>query len=215
MASYPSVHALLHDFYLTPGNRITPYADDLAYYARRMLNNADLVNTLDRALTLYRLHKKQIKAIPTNEDRDEMIEVFRILTSYFEPVIDDLAIYSAFELFAKSKLLRNLFIIHTISKPSDLSSKQKKAPIHVNTVRAYDRKGIALKFENHTIGSDSLFRMSHTKYYPFGNTVRTGLKEIRRRRNFVHFIPPFAWSVSESMLKAIEYLNKELPELDK
>ncbi len=208
----PTAHELLHDRYISGPAQLAPFARILDWSALSMLNRTTIAANIDRARLLRRLIDESLATGVTDEATFHMrVELHNMLTDLFEVITDDLLLLSAFELHAKAELLRRGYIVHEL-EAGDLSDQQKKRPLHVRTVRAALNRGEQVRFRDHTIGVSVLLRGSYRAKYPFSPSVLRGLREVQNRRNLIHFHVGLAWTVSEDLLAAAQFLDKAIPQ---
>jgi hypothetical protein len=211
--SCANIHQLLHDMYLNDkGSKFAPYAKQLDWFARSMLDKAKLTSNLERAKCLKVLLDKHMSKDSNNaEHREEATLIFNLLSECFEVILDDLMLLSAFEMYAKGQLLRKGYLIHAIREPTSLCKKQRTKPIHIRTIRAMNNKGENIEFSEKTIGIGYLVKATYISKYPIGSTALDGLSKIRDRRNLVHFNTGMAWAVSKELLEFVECMDTVIP----
>ncbi len=214
--TYANIHLLLHDIYLNRTAGISYYAKQLDWSARSMLDKAKLTSNIERAKSLRALlDKHMIKSYNDDEHIEEAVLIHKLLSECFEVITDDLMFLSAFEMYAKGKLLRKGYLVHEVKKPSNLCKKQRKNPIHMRTIRALDKKGESIEFSEKTIGIGQLLEAGYISKYPLGSAALKGLSEVRGRRNLVHFQMGMAWTVSTDLLEFVEHLDSVIPAHEK
>ena len=212
MPTYSSIHALLHDFYISAGRSFTPYARAIEWSARRLLQRTRILENLSRAKTLRKLLDRSFVS-GQNDDEAVMdrFELHDMLIDCYDVMVDDLLLLSAFENHAKAVLLARGYVVHQINKPAYLKSKQRAAPVHVRAVRSAIRKGEAVSFSEKTVGLQELFEGAYLRRFPIPADVNKGLQEIRARRNQIHFNSGFAWTLSIEVLAAASHLGSTIP----
>jgi hypothetical protein len=181
-------------------------------YSRKTLSRVTLVGCLERAEALLDVAEDHFVASFTNERSRRIHEhVFRALSDCYEPIVDDVLLISAFEMYAKASLLRRGFAVHEISAPKDLRDTQRSKPIHRNTLRARKRTGANVAFKEGTIGLSTLLSKEYEAKYPMPTDVKKGLGEARRRRNLVHFQTALMWAVTRDLVAFATHLNSKVP----
>ncbi len=210
--TYASLHALLHDFYVTGGHSFSPYARVIDCSARRLLQRARIFDNLSRARTLRKLLDR---ALASGQHDDETVmdrfELHHILIDCYDVMVDDLLLLSAFENHAKAVLLGSGYVVHEITKPAALRGKHREQPVHVRAVRSILRKGTDVTFSEKTVGLETLLKPAYSKKYPISKQVAAGLGEIRGRRNQIHFNTGYAWSVTSEVLATVAHLDSAIP----
>ena len=106
----------------------------LFYSAAYFLSKAKIFQNLDSTITITKvLEKAQITA-------EEQRDLFYISSNYYDFIIDDMLIASAFEHYAKSMLLVRRYIPHVIVGSGKLKKRQGNEPIHFRTYRSMLKK---------------------------------------------------------------------------
>lgn len=128
--SYPSIHALLHDFYVTSGRSFSPYARVIDWSARKLLTRTRISGNLSRAKTLRKLIDRSLTAAAHDDDEAVMdrFELHYMLTDCYDVMVDDLLLLSAFESHAKATLLGSGYVVHEISTPAALRKSNAITP---------------------------------------------------------------------------------------
>lgn len=210
--TYPSIHGLLHDFYITSGRTFSPYARAINWSARNLLKRTRILDNLSRARTLRKLLDR---AFASGQNDDEAVmdrfELHDMLIDCYDVMVDDLLLLSAFENHAKAALLGSGYVVHEIAKPSVLRKRQREHPVHVRAVRAALTKGTDVTFSEKTIGLQDLLKPAYLKRFPMPKQVATGIDEIRGRRNQIHFNTGYAWTVTTEVLATVAHLDSTIP----
>ena len=193
----------------------------LDWMAREMLDKAKITKNVDHAKKLRALVDQSFAKEGKSEfDREVTSELFSLLASCFDVIIDDVIIASAFELHAKRLLLSQGYCVHDISAPSSLQDAQRGkkgrngAPVHVKTIKASEARGVRVKFKPTTLGLSTLMSKSYAEKLKISQEAMRGLAEVRDRRNLVHFHTHFSWNVTDALLALVGHLNKAIPDHD-
>jgi hypothetical protein len=214
MPTYANLHALLHALYGTTGQSLWRYARAIDWSARNLLQRARIYGNLSRAMTLQKVLARALTDAQPTEDAEAIVDRFElhgILTGFYDVMVDDLLLLSAFENHAKAVLLTNGHVVHEISQPSVLRKLQNVKPIHVRTIRSALGKGVNVTFSEKTIGIETLLKAPYLKKYPISRQVAAGISEIRARRNQIHFNSGYVWSVTPEVLATVAYLKSAIP----
>lgn len=209
-----NIHDLFHDYYVGSA-AMRSWIDYIHRGARVMLDRTTIATNLKRAKMLLDVLDVfwRDDLVVDEPARQRAFDIFSLLTECFEPVADDVLIISALEIHAKAELLRKGYVIHEIRRPGRLRNQQKQKPVHVRTVRAAVRSGEAVLFNQGTIGVSVLLADKYLKKYPVPSSAATALAEVRRRRNFVHFPDPYAYSVDRSLVELVQHLDTVIPRI--
>lgn len=207
---YRNAHDYLHYLYKT-GKGISRESETLSGAARMMLQKAEIVRNLEKAKGLYLLYEElRSSGLKTSDGVSLMGVAHRALSECYSVILDDLMILSAFEIYAKSELIKKSYVIHEIRSPASLSRRQKSEPIHIKSIKAHVSKGKFVDFKDTTIGISTLLEDSYRKFLNITSSVEGGIKEVRNRRNHIHFHMGYSWTVSQDVLNLVDYLDKNV-----
>ena len=136
--------------------------------------------------------------------------LFRAQCELHEYIIDEVAIVSAFELYAKAILLKKQCLIHEITQPSYLRAQQKRSPIHRATYRASHRKGETPQISFKTLGTSQLLKLKYKKKIGLPSHVYTEIANFNKDRNLVHLHAIQIYGLSEKNIKGIKALKSKI-----
>jgi hypothetical protein len=181
-------------------------AREILHYAKKMLGKAKIVQNLESAITI----SQAMNLTRGQPDIDLHMGLFRSLSQFHEYIIDEVAIVSAFELYAKATLLKKQYLIHEITRPAHLRTKQKKTPIHRATFRASYRKGENPQVDFKTLGTGKLLSAKYKKCIGLPSYVFTEIASFNKDRNLVHLHAIQIYGMSEKKLRGIKALKKNI-----
>lgn len=209
--SRQNLFAVLFDQYLTPGGKWKSWGNILESNARTMLCKTKIHKQLDEAKTLYKLERHFSKNVNQSHfSDDDFFNVARLAFSCEDHLVDPILLLSAYEMYFKSVMLRNRFVIHQIKKPETLKRKQYKTPIHVNEIRKLNKNGEHIEFSDYTIGIEQILSPSYQSICPIPSNAKIGLEIVRYNRNLVHCFFAKASSLKQEFLDLVEYLDKAI-----
>lgn len=140
-STYKNHHDYLHHLYKT-GKGLSLNADSLSGSARIMLQKTEILGNLDKAKGLLTLYDElRISGFKGNTGESLFGVAHRALSECYAVILDDLMLLSAFEIYAKSLLIKKSYVIHEIKKPKSLATKQRKTPVHIRSIKAVISKG--------------------------------------------------------------------------
>jgi hypothetical protein len=185
-----------------------PYtATQLLWGARAMLNKTQIVPNIKHTRIL-RKALDNLNATTSTEDRTkEWFDIFEVLCTFFDPILDDVLLISAFETYAKACLLKQGYFVHNIKRPKNLTLVQKREPVSLEEVTHYKN----VEFFEKTLGIELLTQDNYIKLYPFTEDTTKGLNTVRQRRNTVHFYVGVAWAIDNELISFVEELNEKIP----
>ena len=97
-------------------------ANALIYNAKRIIEKAKIIKNIEQAINLReQINQEAAKRIP-----EKPLKKMQRLNEFYNYMLDDLCIISAYEMYSKAILLKNNYIIHLINKPNNLKKQQKK-----------------------------------------------------------------------------------------
>ena len=208
---FQNFSGLFIDLYKS-GGKIAPYTRMLDWSARQMLQKTTIFGTLVRAKALHQIfHSMPFGANPSQEELERSHELLGLLHECLSPLVYDLLLLSAFEINAKTELLRKRYVVHDVLGPDDIADRQRKQPIHVRTVQASQQTSTPITFKDTTLGLGTLLKPNYKKYYPMSPLANAGLKEVRERRNLVHFHMGYGWTITPELFAFVEHLNRAIP----
>ncbi|GGY65163.1 hypothetical protein GCM10011613_06270 [Cellvibrio zantedeschiae] len=189
---------LVNDFYNNSKDIKFTY-ESLMINARKMLHKAKIATNIESALRIAKAMEKDAKT---------RSELFCVLLDYYEHIIDDVAIMSAFELFAKSKLLRKQYIIHDLESAKDqhkIRNVQKKQPIHIKSCLA---KNYTIK--ETTLSTSVLLSPKYTVKYNLSDSCIKNLGFFNKTRNLLHMHEITTYGMHLEKLEAIIELKQAI-----
>ncbi len=179
--------------------------------AHRMMNKAKIVQRLDEAISLDTLFEKLWKDEGNKKDLHPL--KMQIIT-FYEPIVDDAILFSAFEMYSKDTLLRTQYIVHEIKTAANYNKgckEQRKTPFHFKTYRKLAKEGVITGIKQTTIGGEVLLK---EKYFEKINLKKEHIKhydKIRAMRNRLHSVNTFyLYSVKLEWLLAISHLRDQI-----
>lgn len=184
-------------------------------FSRQMLGKATIIQNLVRAKPLSRLHDHHLhheheKEWPTADYGEIMQETYRVLMSFYEHMLDEVAIVSAFEMYAKAVFLDSRRVIHVIARPNSLRKRQKGSPITFEDVRReYANFGDFAVFP-HTLSAFRLLDDGYNGYLGLSASTITRLKEFNSVRNRIHFHRSRFYQLTVDDLAALEELRDQI-----
>ena len=208
--SYASIHLLLHDVY-REGKALAAYAPTLEWAARSFLDKATLIRRLESARITTTLIDTAFKQPFTDPMRPDVGALTRLSMEFFEPLVDDVLLISAFENMAKAKLLRRRYVVHEITRPRALAERQRGEPVHVMTINSEMKRCQRVDFKETTIGLATLLKPQYLRLFPLPTKAMKAMEEVRLRRNLVHFNFGLMWRLSSELIALADHLNAKIP----
>lgn len=214
MPGHANIHHLYHDHYIRGGS-IRAWANQLHLNARLMLQRTAILPSLSRAQLLLDVLDRFAppEHFSDESEQSRFFGIFALLTECYEVIADDLLVLSSLELHAKATLLKGGYVIHQIRKPAKLKQLQETDPVHVRRVRARAKNGDEIVFGQKTIGIATWLKPAYMKRYPLPAGAAAAVDEVRRRRNFVHFMEPYTWTVDRNLLDLVSHLDQVIPRM--
>ena len=208
--SYANVHQLIIDIYLNDSSSIPTYTKALNINARIILDHTKIISNLYQAYLLRELIDEEHKQI--NQEHDpQLLSYIMLIGGCFDSITDDLLLLSAFETHAKSELLRQEFIIHTLVKPKYFAKQQKDEPLCIKTIREANQRDGEVEFKEYTLGISNLLQPKYLEKFNLTPSDVQGLEEVRKRRNTAHFQLGSSYRVSSELLNFVRFLDESLP----
>lgn len=171
------------------GGSLSQQIDRLRRTAKDYIDRATVAKKAVIALNLC----KAWQLIPDggpNSKNSETASVLRAAEQQlYDFVHDDLFIIAAFENYAKAALLSRRYVVHLIRRPNPLRNKQKKRPIHINTIRAKCNLP-DLWFEHRTVGVGHLLKPEYFRLLGVSDKVEYAIRKCQNIRNQIHFGGP-------------------------
>jgi hypothetical protein len=193
------------------GAPLRNYAEASARSARHILQKSKIAQSLASAITLQYVHER-MPITNSIEDAYHRLGMLRILTTdYFSMLADDVLLLSAYEIYAKSQLLKKRYVIHDILKPDGLRKKQRREPIHIRTIQAHFKRGETVEFGETTLAVSTLQKRAYKKITTTPSAASKGLEEVWRRRNLIHFVTIYWGSVTKALIDFVRFLDQVLP----
>ncbi len=209
--SFSDHSELFIDLYKS-GGKIAPYIQMLDCSARQMLEKTNIFSSLSRAKALHHIyHSTPFGSNPSQEEIEMSFEIIHLLSECLSPLVDDVLLLSAFEIKAKTELLRKRYVVHDVLAPKEIADRQRKHPIHILTIQALQKTSNPIIFKDTTLGLATLLKPNYKKFYPMLTPAEAGLDEVRKRRNLVHFNMGVGWTITKEMLAFVDYLNGFIP----
>jgi hypothetical protein len=203
----------LHESYEKSGKSFKWFALGLESHARSILDYAKIASALERGRILNSL-KDRLSALNKKRANDLYIDqIVSMLNDCYRPIVDDVMLLSAFELYARARLLRDGCVVHNIVAPAVLKKKQELEPVRVNSVRSAARKGQSVSFSEVSLGIPCLLKPRYRDKYPklMSQSVLNGFEEVSRRANVNHFYINSGLRITDDLLAAVDYLDSVLP----
>jgi len=203
----PTYHDHIVDRYLKGG---AFHVETLTLFtsAHSMIQKARVVQNIDDILQLRELFDRLFKE--KGIEPTEIDVLHKLISNNYEYVTDDVLMISAFELYAKGKLLAENFVPHVIDKPNCLSKKQKKRPVHVSDLKAAQRRGDDVCMLYKTLMCRTLLKPKYIAIIAIQGEHVEEIKKMNKRRNFIHFREPSAYDIKIPYLRACEYLSSTI-----
>ncbi|RYY74988.1 MAG: hypothetical protein EOO52_11805 [Gammaproteobacteria bacterium] len=183
--------------------------------ALQMLNKAKIVANIETALILAKVSQKFLQSTNPSENEDGL-QLFIALMNCYEHIIDETVIVSAFENFAKSKLLKKMYIVHEFDSSQDddvqkkIKSRQKKFPIHIKTYLAAHDRQLTYIFRDTTLLVSILLSQKYVKLYGLSTPCIEQLKLLNRTRNVLHMNTSITSSINLQKIEAIYELKNAI-----
>ncbi len=204
MPSWDSEFAFLKDRYENGGD-LQSQLNPVFYAAGYFLASSEIFKNLDYAMTinsqLERLRRKK------SQDGELMASLHLLFARFYKHTIDDTAIVSAFENYAKGMLLKRRFIPHVITSPKEWKEEQQQSPIHFLKYRAAIRKGVKIKLSDKTLAVSTLSKDSYLNKIGYSQSHKLALDEIIASRNKMHFMGLTGYSLKGHFFEHIVYLH--------
>ena len=135
----------------------------------------------------------------------------------FESYTDAFKICVFFENYLKARLLQCGYIIHKIKDNesyASLSKKQQKQPISLTDLLTHDKESLNLSKEvilnssltNCTLTISTMFKIKYNEIIRLPNDILETVKYITNKRNEIHFLNDWEFTISTSFLNNLEIL---------
>ncbi|MPY25003.1 hypothetical protein [Shewanella sp. YLB-07] len=213
--SCANVNQLIIDIYLNDSSSIPDYTKALNINARIILDHTKIISNLHQAYLLRELIDEEQKQINQKHDpmRAQLLTYIMLIGDCFDAITDDLLLLSAFETHAKSELLHQGFIIHTLIKPKEIARQQQNKPVSIKTIREANQRNESVKFTKYenTLSVSKLLQPKYLEKFNLTPSEVQGVEEVRKRRNTVHFQLGSSYRVSSDLLNFVSFLDASLP----
>ena len=210
MSNFKNHCSYVEDKYLNGGS-FKVDVDAMFGNAGHFLNKTKISKHLDEAISLCKVHSHLLQV--NDCDIEDKIHLYQVLSSFYEPIIDDVLIFSAFELIAKAKLLKKRYIVHEVRDCTDdskFSKKQKTEPLHISTYRKLFKEGHINGIKGITIGGRILLKEKYYEKLNMLNIHKSSIENMRFMRNRLHSVElGYAWGVELEWLEAVRYLKSQ------
>ena len=184
-----------------------PMYKGLYINSEKMIRNAKIVQNIYYAICLSKSLDKLLK--DTNIPILDTLGLHDILHhKFYQHIIDDIILMSAFEMYAKATLLKKQYIVQIINVPSQYKKEQRNKPIHVKKLLSEKSKGIIWKLSDNTLSVSILLKDAYFEKITKRKSLQKTLMEINKRRNLLHFNIASSYSLKTTMLQDLEYLIK-------
>ena len=205
MPSWASEYDFLLDRYQNGGdlgNQLNP----IFYAAGYFLVNSEIYKNLDYAI----LVNEQLDRLRAARSRDGELRasLHLLFGKFYKHTIDDAAIVSAFENYAKAMLLKKRCIPHLVTSPNGWSKDQAKRPLHFLKYRAALRNGVDIKLSDKTLAVSILTQNSYLEKIGYSKTHKKAMNEAIDSRNKLHFMGVSGYSLKKPFFDNIVYLVK-------
>jgi hypothetical protein len=116
---------------------------------------------------------------------------------------------SAFENYAKAKLLKRRYMVFRITKPKKLGHLQKSKPISFRTLNSIKYRDEYL-LSHKTIGLETLLSDKYFEFLKLSEEEKFTLDRCRKYRNKIHFQGPSFSTIEEEFLRGVLALKNRI-----
>lgn len=171
----------------------------------RMIKNAKIVQNISDAIYLRKALDKILNH--TDHPIEDSFGLANILHSkFYQHIVDDIVICSAFEMYAKATLLKKQYVVQNIDYPNNRKKEQKIKPIHLRTLMSDKSKGIIWRLSKNTLPVSLLLKNCYFSKITKHDKLRSVLVELNNRRNLLHYNVASAYAIEMPMLTEINFL---------
>lgn len=173
--------------------------------ASKMLKNAKIVQNIDDAIYLRKALDKILNHI--DHPIEDSFGLANILHhKFYQHIVDDIIICSAFEMYAKATLLKKQYVIQAIDYPNNRKKEQNEKPIHIKTLLSDKSKNAIWRLSRNTLPISILLKHNYFSKITKHEELLPVLLEINKRRNLLHYNVASAYNLEMPMLTEIEFL---------